>query len=220
MIARVSIRAAAALVAGAGVLAVPAGAAAAPVLSAPKTCLVSGQKLEVAGAGFSPGVAVALSGDVTTTAIADELGSFRTTVTAPRSRGLAPRSFSIAAAEVADASIAAQPVAITVVGELLNGNYRAAISGPPRQRTTWRFAGFTAGRPIFGHFRHRGRTVRTYRFGVARGVCGTLTVKAPRVPVKRLRSGVWWLQMDQARRFRKTTQPRRAIKFSIEVVRR
>ena len=203
-----------AALAAAGALATPAAAGAAQ-LSVPPVCLVSDEPVAVTGAGFAAGAAVSLSGDVTGAATADALGGFTTTVTAPRNPGLAPRTYSVAAAEVANPASAAPPVAFAVVRERLMGNYATAIGGRPAQRTTWRFAGFAPDRPVYGHFRLRGRTIRNYRFGVARGVCGTLTVRARRVPVGRVRAGLWRLQMDQARHFRSTTRPRRTIKFQI-----
>jgi hypothetical protein len=178
-------------------------------------CYVAGRPVPVSGIGFTPGAAVSLTGDVSGSVVADALGAFQTQVAAPATTGLRPRRFSVGAAETGDRTISAAPVGFPVVREILAGNYASAIGGPPGQRATWRFAGFTAGRPIYGHFRYRGRTVRDYRFGVARGVCGTLTVRARRVPVRTARPGRWRLQMDQVRRFDAATQPRRLIVFRI-----
>jgi len=62
----------------------------------------------------------------------------------------------------------------------------------------------------------RGRTVKNYRFGMPAGPCGTLTVRARRVPVPAalLHSGTWTLQLDQRRHFR-TTGPKRVIPFRV-----
>ena len=50
-----------------------------------------------------------------------------------------------------------------------------------------------------------GRERGSYRFGVARGVCGTLRVRAPRIPgVERVAAGRWTLKLDQRRSFRRS----------------
>jgi hypothetical protein len=89
------------------------------------------------------------------------------------------------------------------------------IAGRPHDMTTWRFAGFASGRPIYAHFLLGGRSRGDYRFGVARGVCGTLTARAPRIPgVRRLRPGHWTLKLDQRRSYRPST-PGSAATFNI-----
>jgi hypothetical protein len=46
----------------------------------------------------------------------------------------------------------------------------------------------------------------SHRFGVARGVCGTLRVQASRIPgVARVTAGQWTLKLDQRRRYRPST---------------
>ena len=95
----------------------------------------------------------------------------------------------------------------------------APIAGDSTELTTWRFAGFPPDEVLYGHFRHRGVTRRTYRFGKvnALGPCGTLDVRAPRlpVPVARLRSGLWRLQLDTRSRYRDSTRPRTIVKFQV-----
>ena len=56
-----------------------------------------------------------------------------------------------------------------------------------------------------------------FRFGRAQGPCGTLTVRAPRVPVAatRLRTGVYRLQLDNRRTYARTTSPRRVVRFRV-----
>jgi hypothetical protein len=181
----------------------------------PGTCFVSGRPVPVSGVGFTPGATVSLTGDVAGSVIVDTLGAFTTRVTAPATTQLRPRRFAVAAVDTSNPATTAPPVPFAVVRSILDGNYAEAISGPPRQRTTWRFAGFAPGRPIYGHFRHAGRRVRNYRFGVAHGVCGTLMRRAPRAPVGRLAGGRWQMQIDQARRFRARTRPRRTVVFRI-----
>jgi hypothetical protein len=56
-----------------------------------------------------------------------------------------------------------------------------------------------------------------FRFGRAQGPCGTLTVRARRVPVaaSRLRTGVYRLQLDTRRTYDRTTSPRRVVRFRV-----
>ena len=88
-------------------------------------------------------------------------GAFSTTFhrAAACPRGLAPRHR--ATAHRADgANRAQQPRRrrrFRVVRAGLDANYAQALNGPPAQRTTWRFAGFTPGRAIYAHLRSGGR---------------------------------------------------------------
>lgn len=206
-------------------LLIPAAVAAALVPAAPagasmleldaRQCYVSGGPIGITGTGFTAGATVALSGDLTGSAVADAAGRVALQVVAPAIGGVAPRTLSVGATDQANAANAAPPVAFRLVSRLFGGNYAQAIGGRPRQRTAWRFAGFRPGRPIYGHFRFHGRTRRSYRFGVARGSCGTLTVRARRVPVRTVRAGLWTLQMDQLRRYSPRTADRRVLTFRI-----
>jgi hypothetical protein len=57
---------------------------------------------------------------------------------------------------------------------------------------------------------------KEYRFGKAAGPCGTLTVRARRVPIAagRLHSGTWTLQLDQRRHYQRSGA-RRVIRFRL-----
>ncbi len=191
-------------------LAAPAAADAASI-GAQGTCFVSGQPVPIAGAGFTPGAFASLGGDAFGSGQADGAGNLAAPVSAPTVSTIAPRTITITATDSANPANTAA-TQFPVVRDLLVSN--APVSGRPRQRTTWRFAGFAPGRPIYGHFRFDGRTRRNYRFGVAVAPCGTLVVRAPRVPVRSLRSGRWILQVDQHRTYRRSG-PRRVFRFQL-----
>jgi hypothetical protein len=92
----------------------------------------------------------------------------------------------------------------------------APVEGNPNAVTTWEFANFKPGRWIYGHFRFKGTTQRTIRFGRAgEAPCGQLSVRARRVPVPRLHAGRWRLQIDQRKRYSIKTKPRFVVKFSL-----
>jgi hypothetical protein len=158
-------------------------------------CFASGQKLTISGTAFTPGGQVAINGDATGTAVADALGVFRTEIVAPPVAELGPRTVAVTATDVAN------PMNVTtlhmkVVRAAFGSNL--PIAGRPSEMTTWRFAGFAPTHPIYAHFIRGGRSRGDYRFGVARGGCGTLSVRAPRIPgVDTLQPGRWTLRLDQ-----------------------
>jgi hypothetical protein len=196
-------------------LAPAAGAHASMLDLGASRCYVAGEPVTVAGTGFTGGATVSLGGGVTGSGVADSAGRVAIITKAPSVTGVGPRTVSVDATDGANPANTAPAVTFRAVPELLFGNYAQAINGRPRQRTTWRFAGFQQNRPIYGHFRLRGKTRRTYRFGLARGVCGTLAARARRVPVRVVRPGVWALQVDQSPRYSRRTEPRRVLTFRI-----
>ena len=151
--------------------------------------------------------------DVSGSTVADAAGNIATTFTAARVTTVSPRAFRVTATDGANPAIAVAARFRVIRDSLLTN---APLGGAPRGKTTWVFVGFPAGTAIYGHYRFGGRTVKNYRFGMPAGPCGTLTVRARRVPVPaaRLHSGTWTLQLDQRRHFR-TTGPKRVIPFRV-----
>jgi hypothetical protein len=203
--------AAAAVLAALAALVAPAGAQAAQ-LTATGTCFASGQRVAISGTAFTPGAPVALTGDVRGGAQADTAGTFTTQITAPPVAGLGPRTVIVTAVDRVNAANRAT-LRLKVVRAAFGSNL--PLAGRPRERTTWRFVGFVPGRPIYAHFVLHGRLRGDYRFGVARGDCGTLSVRAPRIPgVRKLRPGRWTLKLDQRMTYRKRT-PGTTVRFRI-----
>jgi hypothetical protein len=178
------------------------------------TCYASGQPITVTGAGFAPFAPLSIVGAAApASATADASGTLAPTqVPAPAVRTLAPRSVEIVIREVQNPVIEAR-IEVGVVREPFASN--APTGGDPGRTTTWRFAGFVPGRPIYGHFRWHGRTRGDFRFGVAGGTCGTLTARARRLPVGRPAAGRWQLKLDQERRYSART-PGRVIAFALQ----
>jgi hypothetical protein len=172
-----------------------AAGAAASDSTVPGTCFASGQQVIVSGSAFTPGAPVAISGAATGAAQADAAGMFTTEVVAPAVRRLGPVRMELVLTDGWNPANVTR-VALEVVREAFGSNL--PLEGDPRQTTTWRFAGFEPGRPIYGHFVLGGRSRGDYRFGMARGACGTLTRRAGRIPgVRRLAAGPWTLKLDQ-----------------------
>ena len=192
--------------------AAPAGAHASTI-AVPGTCFVSGNPIAFTGAGFTPGASVSIKGGVFGTTVADRPATSVATVSAPFVSTVGPKQVAITATDTANPANASG-AAVPVIARVFNTN--APLNGRPRQKTTWRFSGFPPGTAIYGHFRFHGRTMKNYRFGKPTGPCGTLVVRARRMPLPsgRIRRGTWTLQLDQRQHYRRSGA-RRVIRFRI-----
>jgi hypothetical protein len=203
--------AAGAALAVASALAAP-GVAHAAALTVTGTCFASGQRVPVAGTAFSPAGTVAIGGGVTGFAQVNTAGEFTTTVTAPAVTDLGPRIVPVTAVDQANPANTAA-TQINVVRQAFGSNL--PVAGRPHEVTTWRFAGFAAGKPIYAHFLLGGRVRGSHRFGIARGDCGTLTAHAARIPgVAALEPGRWTIRLDQRETYREGT-PGSVARFRI-----
>jgi hypothetical protein len=194
----------------AGAFTAPASAQAASIaVQAP--CVVSDQPVTVVGAGFTPNTVIALDGDASGSATSDAAGAFSAPLPAPAVTTIAPKTVTVNASDPANPANTA-----TVSFQVVKGVYlsNVPINGRPGEKTTWRFGGFQSDGPVYGHFRLNGRTLRNYRFGTAKGPCGTLVVRAARVPVRKLLAGKWTLQVDQKPLYA-SASPHRTFRFRI-----
>jgi hypothetical protein len=178
----------------AAALAAPASAAAAPALSVQGSCFSAKTPVAVTGTGFTPGASVNITGDASGFVVADASGNFVEELTMPFYDKAKPRTISVTATESQNAAQTAA-TSFPIVADVFT--VEANLNGNPRSRITWRFAGFRTGETIYGHFRHP-KSKRNYRFGVAKGDCGTLTVRARRLPVPRILNGLWRLRFDHS----------------------
>lgn len=85
----------------------------------------------------------------------------------------------------------------------------------PNKKVLFSFAGFAAGKPIYGHFMHKGRVVLTHDFGVAEGACGVLNSKS-RIFPGRARYSSYTVQFDDSRAYSKSTTQKVETNVSIE----
>jgi hypothetical protein len=195
----------------AGALVVPASGAAAAQLRPARACYASGETIMLAGSGFTPNVVVSVAGQASPST--DPAGGFNLAPRAMAVTGLEARAMRFVALDTTATMPIGATIDVPVVRSVFATN--APLAGRARRPATWRFAGFfTTGQPIFGHFRTRGRTVRTYRFGLAQGPCGTLVVRAPHLPVRRPQPGRWRLKLDQNPRY-EARAPGRIIRFRV-----
>src|SRR3954447_25746726 len=132
----------------AALLLLPAGADAAD-LTIRGACFASGQRLVLSGTSFSPGAPVAIAGDVTGAAQADAAGTFTTAIVAPLVAELGPRVVTVTAVDRVNQTNTST-LRMKVVREAFGSN--RPVAGRPQEVTTWRFAGFAPGRPIYAHF--------------------------------------------------------------------
>jgi hypothetical protein len=185
-----------------------AAVAAVPTVSVGPACQLAGFGLTASLAGFTPGGTVHLSGEqLSATGLADATGRVRVPFLAPMLPAAGPgsRSFTLTATDDG-----ATPLTAATTFRVANFAFDTSSgTRPPRSRRRWSFSGLTPGRPVYGHFRFGGRTRGTYRFGVAAGPCGELTVKAPGiVSTGRIPAGRWSVQIDQRKAYSPATKPR------------
>jgi hypothetical protein len=211
------------LVAG-GALAAPAAAHAA-TLAADQPCYVAGltgsTPVTLSGTGFASGHAIGISGapGFSQSVTSDAAGAFSSQLVAPSLGTSAP----VARAVTLTATDAANP-ADTASVTIQVTNLTFATHGPsrrPQALRTWEISGFIpaagadASKPIYAHFRNHGRTYANYRFGVGHGPCGLLKVRAPAIPLKRVRAGTWLVQLDQSPSYHSTTRPAIFSRFTV-----
>jgi hypothetical protein len=204
-----------------GVLAslVPAAAAQAGTVTLDKPCYVEDDVMVATGTGFKPNSSLTLSGDgAYATAVADAAGNFQVPVTAPINPSIDAKPASVVsyALNVEDFSDAAQNT--TVSYQVANFTVDRGRTPNPKAKRTWYFSGFPSGSTIYGHFRYKRRTVTNYRFGKAAGPCGLLKVRARGIPVRRVRTGTWTVQIDTQSHFNKDARPSLKAQISVFLV--
>ncbi len=187
---------------------IPAGAARAATLQTDAACYVEKQPIQIAGSGFGAQDPITLTGpQIFASGSADDNGGFLTAVAAPLLGTISPatKKFTISAAggtSGVNASVDVQVATFTF-------DTSSGVLAPSAKRT-WSFSGFLQepGKPIYGHFRHAGRTYANYRFGVPQSPCGTLKRRAPGIPVRNPRGGRWDVQVDFRQAYSANAVPR------------
>jgi hypothetical protein len=198
-----------ALVAACGALiltgAAPAGAA---TLVADKACYVAESAMQLSGGGFGAQAPIALAGEqIALSGNAGPDGAFSATVKAPLLGTIKPatKRFTITATDSTTNTSAAVDVNVANAVFSTSTGFKS-----PKAKRTWKFSGLfqNPGKPIFGHFRHGGKTYANYRFGVPAAPCGTLTRKAPGIPGSSIPAGKWTVQIDFERSYNPNAAPR------------
>ena len=73
----------------------------------------------------------------------------------------------------------------------------------PSSRISFRGAGFTQDKPVYAHYVFGGTVRETVKMSGDPGTCGTWAKRARQIPVDNPRTGIWTVQFDQLRRYRK-----------------
>ena len=197
-----SIRVITVIAAVVGLLA-PASAGAA-TLEPLKPCYVSvgqGQRepVEIRASGFTPDshVDVAIDGVVAFPGVqVDPAGAVLGRVRAPY-QASGQRPFTISVTEQGQAQ---NSVTATAEVTALRVNVRPRRA-PSSSRVRFSGRGFTAERPVFGHYVYAGHVRKTVRFGLPELPCGLFSVQRRQIPIDAPRVGDWMLQIDQQRRY-------------------
>jgi hypothetical protein len=193
-----------------------AGAAnAAPTIATKIPCVANlgiggALTVPVVGSGFSPNGDVALSTTSASSATpknlanvrADANGNIASRVDPPAfgSHSTMQQSFNLIASEVANPA----NTAMSTFREVRFGFDASPSTGRPARRVTYTARGFLPGKPVYAHFRFRGKTRRDVKVGVAGEPCGIASKKMRLLPTK-TRFGRWTIYMDQAPTYSKST---------------
>ena len=170
--------------------AAPAGAAVVETL--PCVQYSAGEEsMPIMGTGFSPNGLVTLSTTTPsdpdpaplTSAPVDARGVFARATTPPplASPAVNLQSFNLIATDTTNPAAPVQlaPIPFQVVRF---GMTMTPAPKRPAQVVTFTARGFTPGKPVYVHFRFRGRTRRTVRLGVASGPCGIVSKRMRAMP--------------------------------------
>jgi hypothetical protein len=186
-------------------LAVPAAAAAQPVLTKPvRGCYVSvnpsaRQVINIHAAGFTPAGAVDVKAaeDKIETFEAHRDGTVFAKVQAPvQERG--ERAITVTLTDRTNpANVLTVPTRVTALNVTLKPK-RAATS----DRIRFRGRGFTRHKAIWAHYVLRDRVRKTVRLAARPATaCGTFSVRRRQIPIANPRPGLWTLQVDQQKRW-------------------
>ena len=191
-----------------GALLAAAPGAAAATLTADQGCYIEGFQMGLTGAGFAPSASISLEGEqIALTGPAGADGTFQAPVKAPLLGTSKPatKTYTVTATDPATSTTATVDVQVATAVFSTSTGFKS-----PRASRTWKFSGLfqQPGKPIYGHFRHNGRTFANYRFGVPQGPCGTLKRKAPGIPARSVPAGTWKVQVDFNKKYDPKATPR------------
>jgi hypothetical protein len=192
-----------AVAAGLVAMAAPASASAAELTVTPeKRCYSHGETVNLNGSGFTPRTDAAIDRDGTSLGPLDTggLGAFIGKLTLAQNRGRETRTYT--ATDGANPAItASDQITVSAVSVRLSPE-----SGAPGRIMSIDARGFTTGRTLWAHVKHRKRT-RHIRLGRLKGACGKLETRR-RLLRPRAAFGVHTIQFDTYRRYR----PGRAVR--------
>jgi hypothetical protein len=206
-----------AVLAGATALAPAADAAGTPTVAVSQACYVnvgsSTAPITVTGSGWTPGDTVQLQSadDLlydTVTVAAD--GTISAQIQGVEPDGTTPKSETLTATDQGNETTGTDPTDQTATSTAFDtvnlGVATAPAVSKPSKKVTFNFAGFAAGKEIYGHYVHKGKLKLTYKFGRASGACGLLKTKAHLYPGK-AKYDSYSVQFDNSKKYSKKTLP-------------
>jgi hypothetical protein len=191
-------------------LAAPAAAGASTISVAPqRACYHAGQKLVIAGTGYSPsgGVRITSNGSGVGSLSADQQGAFSGALTVGLAKGEQVKTY--AATDTANPALTASlPLRVSALDVDVHPR-----SGRPGRKLRLKARGFTNSKVLYVHV-VRGRYRRTVRVGRLKEPCHTKRARK-RVFSRSTRSGSYIVQFDGKKRYRKKTHVR--VRFRVFV---
>jgi hypothetical protein len=198
-------------VGSAAAVAAPANAA---VLAVPPCVVDYGPigllNLPIGGTGFTPGGPVSIESATTssplrggvTSATADAAGNVftKTATLGFSSFDTSDQTYLLIATDRTNPAITAS----TTLRQVRFGFGARPDTGRPTRKVRYIARGFLPGKPVYAHFRFRGKTRRNVTIGVPRAPCGVVSKRMRLLPTK-TRFGTWTVYMDHLRNYSSQT---------------
>jgi hypothetical protein len=179
-------------------------------------CYLESEPIAATGTGFTASGPVNFSfdGQLAANGTADGAGNINQQLTAPTLSGSTlQHTFNLAAQDQSNPALsAAAPVTVTRIAATLKP-HRAR----PTHKVRFGIHGMPPGQTIYLHYVFHGKQRARVTLGTAKAPCGTLTVRKRFFPMRRPAVGTWKLQIDNQKRFSKSTLPR--IPFPVTIFR-
>ena len=200
-----------ALAPASGALAAQASAA---TITVDKACYVTtdsgtGAPMTVTGSGFGAGDPILITGrgmrDDNVTA--DPSGNFTTTAQAPLLSTSGPGSTATTITAADQNSPASSATAVVHSANLTASVTPVSVRNVRTDKVTYRFSGFTPGKPIFAFYIVHHRVVAHVRFGRTHGPCGVLRQRALLYPGGRPAKSQYTVTFESVSRYSRTAFP-------------
>jgi hypothetical protein len=194
------------------VLSAPASAAGAEI-AIDQECYAEGGTITISGTGFTPSSTASVTlGGTTGGVTTDETGAFTASLDAPSTTLKHPGAQPATLTATDDTTAAAATATVNIAKTGVDG---VPGQSKPHKRITWNLAGFPGTKPIYGHWRIKGKTRADHRMGVPQGPCGVLHVKARQIEADHVLFGIWTVQFDFNRHYDKHATPRATVKINV-----
>jgi hypothetical protein len=197
----------------AAVLSAPASAAGADIAVDQECYAETVGTVTITGSGYTPSSTASVTLGGTTAGVdTDVNGAFVTTLTAPSTTLKHPGAQQLTLTGTDDTTGAAATTAVNIARTGVDG---VPSRSRPHKRITWNIAGFPGTKPIYGHWRIRGKTRADHRMGVPQGPCGVLHAKARQIEANQILFGLWTVQFDFNRHYDKHATPRATVQITV-----